>query len=77
MKGLQYPANAYGLCHNVFKRLSLPQENTQKLNALGNSMDWILPFIQNTWNNWMLINDLHSPEGNRDNTVIAWEFVSR
>lgn len=35
MKGLQYPANAHGLCHNVFKRLSLPQENTQ------NSMLWV------------------------------------
>lgn len=45
MKGLQYPANAHSLCHNVFKRLSLPRENTQKLNALGNSLDWILPFI--------------------------------
>lgn len=45
MKGVQYPANAHGLCHNVFKRLSLPQENTQKLNALGNSLDLILPFI--------------------------------
>lgn len=45
MKGLQYPANAHGLCHNVFKRLSLPQENTQKLDALGNSVDLILLFI--------------------------------
>lgn len=45
MKGLQYPANAHGLCLNVFKRLSLPQENTQKLNALGNSLDLILPSI--------------------------------
>lgn len=77
MKGLQYPANAHGLCHNVFKHLSLPQENTQKLNALGNSMDWISPFIQNTRNNQMLINDLHSPKGNRDNIVILWEFMSR
>lgn len=45
MKGLQYPANAHGLCQNVFKRLSSPQENTQKLDALGNSLDLILPFV--------------------------------
>lgn len=45
MKGLQYSANAHGLCHVVFKHLALPQENTQKPNALGNSLDLILPFI--------------------------------
>lgn len=71
MKGLQYPANAHGLCHNVFKRLSLPQENTQKLNALGNSMDLILPFsykiLEMTECSLMIYT---VPKGNRDNTVI-------
>lgn len=43
MKQLQYSANAHGLCHNVFKRLSSPQENTQKCDALGNSAHRILP----------------------------------
>lgn len=43
MKQLQYSANAHGLCHNVFKLYSSPQENTQKCNALGNLAHRILP----------------------------------
>lgn len=43
MKQLQYSANAHGLCHNVFKRLSSPQENTQKCDALGNWAHRSLP----------------------------------
>lgn len=42
MKGLQYPANARGPCRNVFKRLPLPQKNTQEVNALGHSLDLFL-----------------------------------
>lgn len=34
-----------GLCHNVFQRLSLPQENTQKSNARGKLLELILAFI--------------------------------
>lgn len=64
MKGLQYPANAHGQCHNVFKHLSLPQ-NTQKLNALGNigcDPAFVIKYLKQQ------INDLHSPKGNRDDT---------
>lgn len=75
MKGLQYPANAHGLCHNVFKRLFLLQENTQKVNTLGSSMGRILLVIENTWNNQMFINALHSPKENRDNTVRLWDSM--
>lgn len=43
MKGLQYSANAHGLCHVVLQRLALPQENTQKPSASGNSLDPAFP----------------------------------
>lgn len=45
MKQLQYSANAHGLCHNVFKHLSSPQENTQNGDALGNAAHRILPSL--------------------------------